>query len=174
MTASRAAGLQKSAHRLFPGGPGFSCNRRLRRAVIIGKQRTTRAQQPKNYESKITDTDNRATLQAGEHGEKGEGRHGDRGGHHKMMGFGMKHMTKDLDLTPQQKAQVDPIIEQVKPQMKAIHEEAMAKSHAIMEDAMAKIRPLLTPEQVQKLDKMKAAHEKMRDAMKEMHEAKED
>lgn len=113
-----------------------------------------------------------AALQAGEKGE-GHGRHG-RGGHHMGGGFKMERLTKDLDLTPAQEAQVNPLIEQVKPQIKAIHEEAMQKSKAVMDDTMAKIRPLLTPEQVAKLDKMKAAHEKMREARQEMREARQD
>jgi len=105
---------------------------------------------------------------------KGPGEHaGHRGGHHRM-GFGLEHLTKDLDLTAQQQAQVNPIIEQTKPQIQAIHKEAMEKTRALMESSMAQIRPLLTPEQQTKLDKMKQAHEKMRDAMKEMHEAQED
>lgn len=113
-----------------------------------------------------------AALQAKGPGEEEHGRHGRGPGHGDHMGFGMEHMTKRLDLTPQQQAQVNPIIEQVKPQIKAIHEEAMKKSHAVMEESMAKIRPLLTPEQVQKLDKMKAAHEKMREAREAMREAR--
>ncbi len=110
-----------------------------------------------------------AALQARPHEDGGHGRH--MRGH--KMGFKMERLTKDLDLTPQQQAQVDPIVEQVKPQIKAIHEDAMKKSQAVMEESMAKIRPLLTPEQVAKLDKMKAAHEKMRDARKEMRDARQ-
>ncbi len=113
-----------------------------------------------------------AALQAGEKGE-GHGRH-ERGGHRMGGGFGMEHLTKGLDLTPAQEAQVNPLIEQVKPQIKAIHEEAMQKSKAVMDDTMAKIRPLLTPEQVAKFDKMKAAHEKMREARQEMREARQE
>ena len=99
------------------------------------------------------------------------------GMHKKMMmhgGFGLKHVTKKLDLTPQQEAQVKPIIDNAKPQIRAIHEEAMQRSQAIIEASVAQMRPILTPEQQQKLDKLRAAHEKMREAMREMHEAKAD
>jgi len=101
------------------------------------------------------------------------------GGHrmHKMKmmhGFGLKHVTKELELTPQQEAQVKPVIDAAKPQLRAIHEEAMQKSRAIIDASIAQIRPVLTPEQQAKLDKLQAAHEKMREAMREMHEAKAD
>jgi Spy/CpxP family protein refolding chaperone len=104
---------------------------------------------------------------------------GDGKGHrmHKRMmmhGFGLKHVTKELDLTPQQEAQVKPVLEAAKPQLRAIHEEAMQKSRAIIESSIAQIRPVLTPEQQAKLDKLRAAQEKMREAMREMHEAKAD
>ena len=101
----------------------------------------------------------------------------DGGGHKKirkmkMMGGHLNKLTEDLDLTDAQKAQVQPIIDQAKPQMKQIHQEAMEKSRAVMENTAAQIRPLLTPEQQQKLDALKAAHGKMREAMHEMHEVK--
>ena len=117
-----------------------------------------------------------AVLQAKERGEEGHGwkGHGGKMGHGERMGFKLGHLTKALDLTPQQQAQVDPIIEQLKPQIKAIHEDAMKKAQAAMAESMAKIRPLLTPEQVQKLDKMKAAHEKMREAHEAMREARQE
>jgi len=101
---------------------------------------------------------------------------GGHGGHRFMHGKGgkmaLEHLTKDLDLTLQQQAQVAPIIDQAKPQIQAIHQEAMQKTHAIMQSSAAQIRPLLTPEQQQKLDQLQQAHEKMREAMKEMHAAK--
>jgi hypothetical protein len=64
------------------------------------------------------------------------------------------------------------IIDQTKPQLAAIHKEAMEKAHALLENAGAQIRPLLTPEQQTKYDAMKKAHEDMRKAMEEMHDAK--
>jgi periplasmic protein CpxP/Spy len=105
----------------------------------------------------------------GEHGPKHE-HHGP--GPHKMMGNPLEHLSKDLDLTDEQKAKVQPIIDQTKPQIEAIHQEAMQKMHALLEGAGAQIRPLLTPQQQQKFDAMKKAHEDMRKAMEEMHDAK--
>jgi Spy/CpxP family protein refolding chaperone len=110
-------------------------------------------------------------LQAGpgEHGPKHE-HHGP--GPHHMMGNPLDHLSKDLNLTDEQKTTVQPIIDQVKPQMKAIHDEAMQKKQALLESAGSQIRPLLTPEQQQKFDAMKKAHEDMRKAHEEMEAAK--
>jgi protein CpxP len=105
----------------------------------------------------------------GEHGPKHE-HHGP--GPHEMMGNPLDHLSKDLELTDDQKAKVQPIIDQTKPQLQAIHKEAMEKMHALLESAGAQIRPLLTPQQQQKFDAMKKAHEDMRKAMEEMHDAK--
>ncbi len=103
-------------------------------------------------------------LQAGEH-EHGPGPNQ----HH--MGNPLEHLSESLNLTAEQKAKVQPIVDQVKPQIAAIHQEAMEKMKAIMENAGAQIRPLLTPEQQQKFDAMKKAHEDMHKAMQEMHDA---
>jgi protein CpxP len=93
------------------------------------------------------------------------------GGHHGDWGNPLAHLTKELNLTPDQQAKVSPILDQAKPQIQQIHQEAMEKTRAIMESTTAQIRPLLTPEQQQKLDAMKKAHEDMHNAMKEMHDA---
>ena len=109
-------------------------------------------------------------LQAKEPGEHGPKHEGPGGPHH--MEDPLEHLSKDLNLTDDQKAKVQPIIDQTKPQLAAIHKEAMEKMHALMESAGAQIRPLLTPEQQVKYDAMKKAHEDMRKAMEEMHDAK--
>jgi Spy/CpxP family protein refolding chaperone len=97
-----------------------------------------------------------------------EGGHGPHGKH---WGNPLGHLTEKLNLTADQQAKVQPIIDQAKPQIVAIHQDAMQKAKAVMDNAMAQIRPLLTPEQVTKLDAMKQAHEKMREARKAMHDA---
>ena len=101
-----------------------------------------------------------AYLQAGEHGPK-----------HHHLGNPLEHLSESLNLTAEQKVKVQPIVDQAKPQIEAIHQEAMEKMRAIMESTGAQIRPLLTPEQQQKFDAMKKAHEDMHKAMREMHEA---
>jgi len=108
-----------------------------------------------------------AFAQAGDkEGFGGRGWHGH--GNH------LDRMTEMLNLTPDQKAKVQPIIDQAKPQMKAIHQEAMQKAKAVMDSTMAQIRPLLTAEQQQKFDSIKAAHQQMRDAAKKLHEAQKE
>jgi Spy/CpxP family protein refolding chaperone len=104
-------------------------------------------------------------LYAQEHGK---------GGRHGFMhkGMALEHLTKDLDLTPEQQAKVAPIVDQARPQIMAIHQEAMEKTRAVMENAATQIRPLLTPQQQQKFDALKKAHEDMLNAMREMHQAK--
>ena len=83
----------------------------------------------------------------------------------------LEHLSESLNLTAEQKAKVQPIIDQAKPQIAAIHQEAMEKMRAIMESTGAQIRPLLTPQQQEKFDAMKKAHEDMHKAMQEMHDA---
>ena len=67
----------------------------------------------------------------------------------------IEKMTDQLNLTPDQKAKVQPIIDQLKPQIESIRREAMEKSKAVMDNAMSQIRPLLTPEQQKKLEEAK-------------------
>jgi periplasmic protein CpxP/Spy len=110
-------------------------------------------------------------LQAKEPGEHAVKHDGPGGPHHMMMENPLEHLSKDLNLTDDQKAKVQPIIDQTKPQLAAIHKEAMEKMHALLESTGAQIRPLLTPEQQVKYDAMKKAHEDMRKAMEEMHDA---
>jgi Spy/CpxP family protein refolding chaperone len=111
-------------------------------------------------------------LQANEPAEQGPGpkhEYGPGPKHH--MENPLEHLSESLNLTAEQKAKVQPIIDQVKPQIAAIHQEAMDKMKAIMESTTAQIRPLLTPQQQGKLDAMKKAHEDMHKAMQEMHDA---
>ncbi len=84
----------------------------------------------------------------------------------------LEEMSDSLNLTAEQKAKIQPIIDQARPQLKAIHEEAMTKAKAIVDTSLDQIRPLLTAEQQTKLDAQIKAHEDMINAMKEMHDAK--
>ncbi|HEX7515809.1 MAG TPA: hypothetical protein VF345_00835 [Chthoniobacterales bacterium] len=103
-----------------------------------------------------------------EHGHGPKHEHGPGPNHHMQNPF--EHLSENLNLTAEQKAKVQPIIDQTKPQLAAIHQEAMEKMRTLMESTGAQIRPLLTPEQQQKFDAMKKAHEDMRKAMQEMHD----
>jgi protein CpxP len=83
----------------------------------------------------------------------------------------MEHLTKALDLTPDQQAKIQPIFDQAKPQIKAARQESRQKVQAIRENVQSQIRPILTPAQQQKFDALKKAREDMRKAREEMRDA---
>jgi hypothetical protein len=85
--------------------------------------------------------------------------------------FAMEHLTKSLDLTADQQAKVQPLIDQAKPQIIAIHKDAMQKTHAIIDNTMSQIRPILNADQQKKFDALQKARQDMRNAMQEMHAA---
>src|SRR5205085_9495516 len=99
----------------------------------------------------------------------GEGRPG--GWHGHGQGFALNHLTKSLDLTADQQAKVQPLLDQARPQIIAIHKDAMEKAHAIIDKTRSQIRPLLTPDQQKKFDDLQKARQDMRNAMQEMHNA---
>jgi periplasmic protein CpxP/Spy len=83
----------------------------------------------------------------------------------------LEHLSRALDLTPDQQAKIKPIFEQAKPQIQAARQESKQKMQAIRENVMAQIRPILTPAQQQKFDALKKAREDMRKAREEMRDA---
>jgi Spy/CpxP family protein refolding chaperone len=86
----------------------------------------------------------------------GQGERGGRGGGGRgARGASIERITDQLNLTPDQKAKAQPIIDQARPQIENIRREAMQKMKAVMDNAVAQIRPLLTPEQQKKLDEVK-------------------
>src|SRR5947199_5823942 len=62
----------------------------------------------------------------------------------------VEHLTRALDLTPEQQAKVKAIFEQAKPQVQAARQESRQKVQAIRENVRSQIRPMLTPAQQQK------------------------
>jgi Spy/CpxP family protein refolding chaperone len=64
----------------------------------------------------------------------------------------LERTTEGLNLTPEQKAKVQPIIDQTDPQIQTIRREAQEKIKTLVDNAMAQIRPILTPEQQKMLD----------------------
>ena len=106
-----------------------------------------------------------------EHGHGGPHGAGGPGGWHGHGGGPLDHFTETLNLTPEQKAKVQPIIDQAKPQLQAIHQDAMAKAKVVMDNAMTQIRPMLTPEQQKKADDLQKAHQDMHNAAKELRDA---
>jgi Spy/CpxP family protein refolding chaperone len=93
------------------------------------------------------------------------------GGHWHGHAFGLSGLTEKLNLTADQKAKVQPILDQAKPQIMAIHKEAMQKSKEVMDSTLSQIRPLLNADQQKKLDAIQKAHQDMMNARKEMHDA---
>ncbi len=87
------------------------------------------------------------------------------------QGFALAHLTKSLNLTPDQQAKVQPMIDQARPQIIAIHKDAMEKTHTIIDKTMSQIRPTLTPDQQKKFDDLQKARQDMRNAMQRLHEA---
>jgi periplasmic protein CpxP/Spy len=87
------------------------------------------------------------------------------------QGLSLQHLTKTLNLTSDQQAKVQPILNQAKPQIIAIHKDAMQKTQAVMASTMSQIRPLLTPEQQTKFDAVQKARQDMRAAQQELHNA---
>jgi Spy/CpxP family protein refolding chaperone len=85
--------------------------------------------------------------------------------------FGLSGITNKLDLTADQQAKVQPILDQAKPQIAAIHQEAMQKMHTVMNSTLSQIRPILTADQQKKLDAIQKAHQDMQNARKQLHDA---
>jgi Spy/CpxP family protein refolding chaperone len=88
--------------------------------------------------------------------------------------FGLRGITNKLDLTAEQQAKVQPILDQAKPQIAAIHQEAMQKMHTVMNSTLSQIRPILTADQQKKLDAIEKAQQDMLNAKKQLHDAMQD
>ena len=85
--------------------------------------------------------------------------------------FGLKGITNKLNLTADQQAKVQPILDAAKPQIAAIHQEAMQKMQTVMASTLSQIRPLLNSDQQTKLDAIQKAHQDMMNAHKELQNA---
>lgn len=81
---------------------------------------------------------------------------GDRPPHPGGPGDMFSRLSQALNLSEQQKQQIQPILESKKPQLDVIRNDAQAKVQQVMAGVDAQIRPLLTPEQQAKLDQLKA------------------
>ncbi|HEU0210285.1 MAG TPA: periplasmic heavy metal sensor [Candidatus Udaeobacter sp.] len=73
-------------------------------------------------------------------------------------GHALEHLTEGLNLTSDQKAKVQPLLDQAQPQIAAIRREAMQKIKSVVDSTASQIRPLLTPEQQKKLDDNQNTH----------------
>jgi Spy/CpxP family protein refolding chaperone len=94
----------------------------------------------------------------------------DPGGPHGRA-FGLRGITKQLNLTSDQETKVQPILDAAKPQLAAIHQEAMQKAKGVIDSSLSQIRPLLNADQQKKLDAIQKARQDMMNAHKELHDA---
>ena len=85
-------------------------------------------------------------------------------------GFALERLNKTLNLTADQQAKVQPIVDQARPQIIAIHKDAMQKTKAVMDNAATQIRPFLNADQQKKLDDLQKAHQDLINAIKELHD----
>lgn len=86
---------------------------------------------------------------------------------------GHGHLGRMLDLTDDQKAKVQQIMDAARPKIEAIQAEERAKIKLIMDEAQRQIRPILTPEQQQVLDDAKKVREdmqKLRESRKKLRQ----
>jgi protein CpxP len=92
--------------------------------------------------------------------------------HHRWHDAGaLEHMSKTLDLTPDQQAKIAPILKQAKTQVETAREESRQKMKSIRDNSRSQIRPLLTQAQQQKWDTMQKAREDLRKARHAMRAA---
>jgi Spy/CpxP family protein refolding chaperone len=91
----------------------------------------------------------------------GRGPGGGPGGHMMDPDVQLDHLSHDLKLTDDQKAQIKPILQEQAKKFQALHqdtslspEDMHAKFHEIRQSTMKQIRPLLTADQQKKYDAM--------------------
>ena len=97
---------------------------------------------------------------------------GNRHRHHKW-GNALEHMTKNLDLSPEQQAKIRPILEQARPQLEAARQESKQKMRAVRDNVRSQIRPILTQPQQRKWDAIQKAREDMRKAREALRAAEQ-
>lgn len=72
-----------------------------------------------------------------------------------------EHLRRALDLTPEQAAKIAPIVDATSAKLEAIRVETAQRVRSAMEESERQISPELTPEQQEKLHKMKMQHHKI-------------
>ena len=69
-----------------------------------------------------------------------------------------------LKLTPEQRANFEPVIVQASPELAAIQADARQKRYKVVDRALGQIRPLLTADQRKKLDELQQARRELQAA----------
>ena len=72
-----------------------------------------------------------------------------------------EHLRRALDLTSEQEAKIQPIVESTSTKLEAIRIETAERVRTVMEDSKREIAPFLTPDQQKKLEKLEAEHRKV-------------
>ncbi|MEP6823135.1 MAG: hypothetical protein ABI946_12395 [Chthoniobacterales bacterium] len=91
--------------------------------------------------------------------------------HGQMMGDRMRERIQhQLDLTPEQMALVDPILNKTAQRLQVIRAETGERVEQVMEDSHREMAALLTPEQQAKLEDLKQRHEHHRQRREERRE----
>ena len=72
-----------------------------------------------------------------------------------------EHLREELDLTPDQTEKISPIVEATSAKLETIRVETAQRVRNAMEESERQISPQLTPEQQQKLQKLKMKHHRM-------------
>ena len=80
-------------------------------------------------------------------------RHGEMGGDRLR-----DHFRRQLDLTPEQAGQVDPILEETAKRLHEVRTETSQRVAQIMEQSHRELAPHLTPEQQARIERMKQRH----------------
>ena len=69
-----------------------------------------------------------------------------------------EHLRRALDLTPEQAAKINPIVDATSTKLEAIRVETAQRVRAAMDESERQIAPELSPEQQKKLQKLKQEH----------------
>ena len=72
-----------------------------------------------------------------------------------------RHLTRQLGLTPEQLAYINPVIDQTAARLSAIRSETGRRVGETMDQSRREIAPHLGPEQLEKLDRMREHHRRM-------------
>ena len=72
----------------------------------------------------------------------------------------LAHLTRALELTPDQQAKIEPILADAGNQIQALHRDEIDRISKIMDNANERIAPLLTPAQQEELKKIHSERER--------------
>ena len=78
------------------------------------------------------------------------------GAHHESAAARMDHLATLLDLSADQKTQVQAVLDKEHAQMKAAHEQMKAAHDQMQQDTLAKLKPILTADQLEKFQVLMA------------------